>query len=67
MQELPPSVTIGPNAVGVSVLAGNGVTVQVSLPRPRSLHDLPEQEVVERARQLAKTALRSAAEHLETA
>ena len=67
MQELPPSVTISPTTVGVSVLAGNGVTVQVNLPRPRSLHDLPEEEVAERARRLARTALMSAAEHLETA
>ena len=67
MQELPPSVTISPTAVGVSVLAANGVTVQVSLPRPRGLHDLPEQEIAERARRLAKTALMSAAEYLEDA
>jgi hypothetical protein len=61
---LPPSVTVGPNILGVSVLAENGVTVQVSLPRPRGLHDLPEGEVADRARRLARAALMDAAESL---
>jgi hypothetical protein len=63
MQELalPPSVTVGPTTVGVSVLGPEGATVQVNLPRPRGLHDLPAQEVEARARRLAKAALLSAA------
>lgn len=61
---LPPSVTVGPNILGVSVLAENGVTVQVSLPRPRGLHDLPEDQVAERARRLARAALMDAAASL---
>jgi hypothetical protein len=64
---LPPSVTVSPTAVGVSVLTDDGVTVQVSLPRPRGLHELPAAEVADRAMRLAREALRSAAESLETA
>lgn len=64
---LPPSVTVSPTLVGVSVLTDDGITVQVSLPRPRGLHDLPEQEVAERAMRLAKAALISAFETLEDA
>jgi len=67
MQQLPPSITVSPTTLGVSLLASNGVTVQVSLPRPRGLHDLSEQEIVERAHRLAKTALMTAAECLEQA
>ena len=31
---LPPSVTVSPTIVGVSVLTDDGATVQISLPRP---------------------------------
>jgi len=61
---LPPSVTLGPTIVGVSVLTEAGATVKVELQRPKGLHDLPEQEIVDRARQMAKAALLSAAETL---
>jgi hypothetical protein len=61
---LPPSVTIGPTHVGVSVLTSDGATVQVTLPRPRGLHDLPDQEIAARARSLAKAAMASAAKSL---
>lgn len=64
---LPPSVTVSPTIVGVSVLTDGGVTVQVSLPRPRGLHDLPAEEVAGRAMRLAREALRSAAESLDAA
>ncbi len=64
---LPPSVTVSPTIVGVSVLTDDGVTVQVSLPRPRGLHDLPAEEVAGRAMRLAREALRSAAESLDAA
>ncbi|KRB52546.1 MAG: hypothetical protein V4514_19090 [Pseudomonadota bacterium] len=64
---LPPSVTVSPTVVGVSVLTDDGVTVQVSLPRPRGLHDLPAEEVAGRAMRLAREALRSAAESLDAA
>lgn len=62
---LPPSVTISPTLVGVSVLTDDGVTVQISLPRPRGLRDLPEAEVATRAKRLARAALISAFESLE--
>ena len=61
---LPPSVTVGPTAVGVSIFTDEGATVMVSLPRPRGLHDIPENELVDRARVLAKRAMMSAAEIL---
>jgi hypothetical protein len=62
---LPPSVTVSPTIVGVSVLTADGVTVQVSLPRPRGLRDLPADEVAERARRLAMAALADASRTLE--
>ncbi|MDO8800161.1 hypothetical protein [Phenylobacterium sp.] len=64
---LPPSVTVSPTLVGVSVLTDDGITVQVSLPRPRGLHDLPEAEVATRAKRLAQAALITAFESLEGA
>jgi len=64
---LPPSVTVSPTVVGVSVLTDDGVIVQISLPRPRGLHDLPAQEVADRAMTLAKAALKTASETLEAA
>lgn len=64
---LPPSVTVSPTVVGVSVLTDDGITVQVSLPRPRGLHDLPAQEVADRAMRMAKAALRTAADTLDAA
>jgi len=63
---LPPSVTVSPTIVGISVLTDDGATVQISLPRPRGLHDLPADEVAERARRLAMQALRSAADTLQS-
>lgn len=63
---LPPSVTVSPTIVGVSVLTDDGITVQVSLPRPRGLQDLPADEVADRARRMAQAALRSAANSLES-
>lgn len=62
---LPPSVTVSPTMVGVSVMTDDGVTVQVSLPRPRGLRDLPAEEVADRARRLAQTALAQAARSLD--
>jgi len=64
---LPPSVTVSPTIVGVSVLTNDGITVQVSLPRPRGLHDLPADEVAGRAMRLAREALRNAAQSLDAA
>ncbi|KQW66359.1 hypothetical protein ASE17_06230 [Phenylobacterium sp. Root77] len=64
---LPPSVTVSPTIVGVSVLTDDGVTVQVSLPRPRGLRDLPIEEVADRARRMAQDALRAAATSLGSA
>lgn len=64
---LPPSVTVSPTIVGVSVMTDDGATVQVSLPRPRGLRDLPAEEVADRARRLAKAALAQAARSLDVA
>jgi hypothetical protein len=61
---LPPSFTVSPTIVGVSVLTAEGATVQVSLPRPRGLRELPQDEVLARAQHLAKAALAAAAESL---
>lgn len=62
---LPPSITLKPTSVGVAVLTVGGVSVEVSLPRPRSLHELSPPEVAARARRLAREALMNAAETLE--
>lgn len=62
---LPPSVTVSPTVVGVSVLTADGVTVQVSLPRPRGLHDLPVDEVIDRAKRLAMAAMADATRTLQ--
>jgi hypothetical protein len=61
---LPPSFTVSPTIVGVSVMTAEGATVQVSLPRPRGLRELPQDEIVERAQRLAKLALAAAAASL---
>jgi len=61
---LPPLITLKPTSVGVAVLTVGGVSVEVSLPRPRSLHELPVTEVAARARRLAREALMKAAESL---
>jgi hypothetical protein len=66
MQEpLPPSVSVGPTQVGVSIVTDDGVVVQVSLPRPRGLRNLPAEEVAVRAKRLAKAALLSAFSSLD--
>jgi hypothetical protein len=61
---LPPSITFKPTSVGVAVLTVGGVTVEVSLPRPRSLHDLSRPDMPARARRLAREALMNAAQSL---
>jgi len=61
VQSLPPSITVSPTIVGVSVLTDDGATVQVSLQRPRGLQDLTEDEIVEKAHRLARSALEAAA------
>jgi hypothetical protein len=58
---LPPSVTVSPTVVGISMLTAEGATVQVSLPRPRGLRELPTDELVARAQGLARLALEAAA------
>jgi hypothetical protein len=62
---LPPSVTVSPTTVGVSVLTDDGAVVIVNLPRPKGLRELPTDEIVGRARTLAQRAMRTAAEALE--
>lgn len=61
---LPPSVTVSPTVVGVSVLTADGATVEISLQRPRGLAALSPEEVVVRAQQLALDALEAAAASL---
>lgn len=61
VQPLPPSITVSPTIVGVSVLTDDGATVQVSLQRPRGLGGLSEDEIVLKAQRLAKSALEAAA------
>lgn len=61
---LPPAVSVGPTQIGVSVITDDGVTVQVNLPGPRGLKELPADEVTARAKRLAKAALLSAFETL---
>jgi hypothetical protein len=58
---LPPSITVSPTIVGVSVLTAEGATVQVSLPRPRGLRELPQDEIIARAQALARLAMEAAA------
>lgn len=62
---LPPSVTVSRKTVDISVITDDGATVLVALPNPRGFHDLPESEVAERARRLARTALIRAAQSLQ--
>jgi hypothetical protein len=64
VQPLPPSITVSPTIVGVSVLTDDGATVQVSLQRPRGLGGLSEDEIVLKAQRLAKSALEAAAASL---
>ncbi len=61
---LPPSITLKPTAVDVAVITVGGATVEVSLPRSRGLHDIPDPELVARARRMALEALRAAADTL---
>jgi hypothetical protein len=61
---LPPSVTVRPTAVGVSVFTADGATVEIQLQRPRDLDGLSTAEVVVRAQALALSALRAAAASL---
>jgi hypothetical protein len=59
-QSLPPSVTVGPTTVGVSVVTADGAIVEVNLQRLRGLAALPPEEMTERAQALALDALAAA-------
>lgn len=61
---LPPTVTVGPTSVGVSVLTADGAMVEISLQRLRGLAALPPEEIAERAQELALSALEAAAASL---
>lgn len=65
--KLPPSITLKPTVVDVEVLNVGGVSVEVRLPRPRSLDSLAPAQMVEQARRAARQALLQAAETLEQA
>ena len=58
--ELPPSVTVGPRSLGVSVITAQGATVSVLLPKPRGLDDVAGDALVEHATALARAALATA-------
>ena len=62
---LPPSVTVGATIVDVTILTDEGATVVVNLPRPKGLHDLPDAEIVDRARALARQAMIEAVQSLD--
>jgi hypothetical protein len=57
---LPPSVTVGPTSVGVSVLTDDGAIVSINLQRLRGLAALSTEEISERAHALALDALAAA-------
>ncbi len=59
--DLPPSVKVGPRAVDISVFTAEGATVEVVLPRPGGLGEMPRDELIGKARELARAALKSAA------
>jgi hypothetical protein len=61
---LPPTVTVGPTSVGVSVLTADGATVEISLQRLRGLSALPPEQMAARAQELALSALEAAAASL---
>lgn len=61
---LPPTISVGPTGVDVSVFTVEGAMVQIVLPRPGGLYAIPEQEIIDKARELASAALRSAADAL---
>lgn len=62
--ELPPSISVGPTGVDVSVFTAEGAVVQIVLPRPGGLYAIPEQDIIDKAREMATIALRSAADAL---
>jgi hypothetical protein len=57
---LPPSVTVGPTSVGISVFTQDGATVEISLQRLHGLAGLAPEDMAERAQKLALTALEAA-------
>ena len=63
--DLPPSVTVGPRNLGVSVLTPQGAMVSVLVPKPRGLDEASRDELVERATKLARAALETAAAALK--
>ena len=63
-QSLPPTVTVGPTSVGVSVLTADGAIVEINLQRLRGLADLAPDQMAERAQALALDALAAAAASL---
>lgn len=61
---LPPSVTVGPTYVGVTVMTRDGAVVEINLQRLRGLAALPPEQVAHRAQELALSALEAAAQSL---
>jgi hypothetical protein len=61
---LPPSITVRPTSVAVSVVTADGATVEISLQRLKGLSALSPEEIAERAQELALGALEAAAERL---
>ena len=61
---LPPSVEVGPTTVDVSVLTPEGAVVLIALPRPRGFYEIPEEDIADKARELACVALQAATDVL---
>jgi hypothetical protein len=61
---LPPTLTVSPTSVGVSVLTADGAMVEICLQRLRGLADLPPEQMAHRAHELALHALEAAAASL---
>jgi hypothetical protein len=55
--KLSPLVVVSPTNLGVSLVTSGGATVHVLLPRPSVVNELPQDEVVRRAKNLARIAL----------
>lgn len=61
---LPPSVTVGPTSVEVSVMTDDGAVVEINLQRLRGLSALSPEEIAHKAQAMALSALAAAAKRL---
>jgi hypothetical protein len=61
---LPPTVTVGPTYVEVSVMTDDGAVVEINLQRLRGLASLSPEEFTHKAQAMALSALAAAAKSL---